>query len=151
MMGMSKSFRRWRELDWRARAVLGEAGLFLAVASLAIHLFPFRRVVAVAARRPSRPAPAPAAAARATEQARWAVEAMGRRLPWRIVCFQKGLALHMMLRRRGIASLLHYGVGQDTARGLTAHVWISTEGRIVIGGEEAPSHRCLATFPAAQA
>jgi hypothetical protein len=65
------------------------------------------------------------------------------------VCFQKGLALHMMLRRRGIASVLHYGVMQNAARGLAAHVWISEGDRLVMGGEVAPDYTELARFPSA--
>jgi hypothetical protein len=79
---------------------------------------------------------------------RWAVEACARRLPWRIVCFQKGVAVHRMLLRRGIPSTLHYGVAQDKERGLSAHVWVSCNGDPVIGGEEAIGYTCLATFPA---
>lgn len=82
------------------------------------------------------------------ERVRSALLGWSRRVPWRVVCFQQGLALHWMARRRGIASVLHYGVAHDPA-GLAAHVWVSVDGRIVIGGEEAPRFACLAYFPAA--
>jgi hypothetical protein len=55
-----------------------------------------------------------------------------------------------MLRRRGYASLLHYGVAQEETKGLSAHVWVSVDGQTVIGGEEAPKFICLATYPAEQ-
>ena len=64
------------------------------------------------------------------------------------MCFQRGLALHLMARRRGVASVLHYGVAQDPAEGLAAHVWVSVDGHTVIGGEQAPRFTCLARFPA---
>jgi len=57
----------------------------------------------------------------------------------------RGLAVHVMLRRRGIASFLHYGVAQSDA--LKAHVWVSAAGRDVIGGEEAAGFTRLATYP----
>jgi hypothetical protein len=36
---------------------------------------------------------------------------------------------------------------QNEARGLTAHVWISESGRIVMGGEIASDYQELACFP----
>jgi hypothetical protein len=123
--------------------LLAEALLTLVVASLAIRLLPFRKVVGVAA-APGR-GPAPAGASETARKLVWAVRAWARRVPWKAVCFQQGLAVHVMLRRRGIPSHLHYGVSQ--ADGLKAHVWVSAEGRDVIGGEEAAGYTCLATYP----
>jgi hypothetical protein len=76
-----------------------------------------------------------------------AIRSAAPRLPWRTVCFQQGVALHWMLRRRGVASRLHYGVRQDRENGLTAHVWVSIDGANVLGGENASDFSCLATFP----
>jgi hypothetical protein len=66
-------------------------------------------------------------------------------VPWKAVCFQRGLAVHVMLRRRGIGSVLHYGVSQSD--GLKAHVWVRAAGHDVIGCEEASAFTCLATYP----
>jgi hypothetical protein len=77
------------------------------------------------------------------------VGACADRVPWKAVCFQRGLALHWMLRRRGIASVLHYGIAQGNDRGLRAHVWISADGRVVLGGAEAAEFTCVASFPPA--
>ncbi len=74
---------------------------------------------------------------------------MGRLVPWRAVCFQQGLAVHSMLRRRGIGSILHYGIRRAPEGGMGAHVWVCVNGQPVIGGEEAPGFSCLATYPAA--
>ena len=128
--------------DW---LLAGEALASLVWASLAIAFLPFRKVAQTA----SRPAARPSANLEAglPRRIRWAVDAWGRRVPWRAVCFQKGLALHWMLRRRGVASVLHYGVAKEGGAGLKAHVWVSVAGRPVIGGEEAGGFACLATFP----
>jgi hypothetical protein len=83
----------------------------------------------------------------APKRIRWAIDAWSARVPWRAVCFQRGLAAHRMLRRRGLPSILHYGVAQEPASGLKAHVWVSLDGVDVIGGEEAAKFSCLATFP----
>jgi hypothetical protein len=128
--------------------LLLEALATLAVASLAIRIAPFRKVAEIAKNAaPARPQ-APEAERRIVAQCRWAVASVAARVPWTTVCFQKGLTLHLMLRRRGIASILHYGVGKNPERGLIAHVWITVSGTAVLGGREAPDHACLARFPA---
>jgi hypothetical protein len=137
--------RRRAPLGLRDHVLLAEALAALAVASLAIRLLPFRRIAAFAARAPRRPAHASVNPARL----RWAVRAWARRVPWKAVCFQNALAMQAMLRRRGIASVLHYGIGRED--GLKAHVWLSVGGAIVIGGDEAPRFVEIAAFPASPA
>ena len=128
--------------DW---LLAGEALASLAWASAAIAFLPFRKVAGMASRAPA--LPVASLEAGLPRRIRWAVDAWGRRVPWRAVCFQRGLAAHRMLRRRGYDSILHYGVAQREEKGLSAHVWVSLDGRAVIGGEEAPEFTCLATFP----
>lgn len=126
--------------DW---LLLGEGLVALAVASVAIRLLPFRKVAAAASRRKGGAIPDEAR----LRKLRWPVNAWGKRVPWRAVCFQRGLALHWMLQRRGIASRLHYGVAPTGEEGISAHVWISVGGRDWLGGEEAARFQCLAIFP----
>jgi hypothetical protein len=141
-MATDRSPRR-APLSWADRLLLAEALLTLALASMAISLLPFRRVVALAA-SPDRVTQPDRADEKALKVV-WAVRAWARRVPWKAVCFQSGLAVHVMLRRRGISSYLHYGVSQ--ADGLKAHVWVSAAGRDIIGGDEAAGFTCLATYP----
>jgi hypothetical protein len=133
-----------RPLGRTNRRLLVEALPALVLASLAVKLVPFRRLAAAASRRGRSGRAADAAFLR---KVRWSVDAWAKRVPWRALCFQKGLALHFMLRRRGIASILHYGVAKAPAEGLKAHVWVCVDGRAVIGGEEAAGFACVATFP----
>lgn len=112
-----------------------------------IRWLPFRRVMDSAAGRSRGPAPAPEARRLLVAQARWAVERGARALPWRTLCFEKGLALHWLLRRQGIASQLHYGIGELTADSLSAHVWVSVDGAIVIGAGAASRHACVLIRP----
>lgn len=123
--------------------MLAEALAALALASLAIALLPFRRVAAAASATGRK---SPRADPESVRRARSAVTGWSRRVPWRAVCFQKGLALHWMLRRRGIPSVLLYGARRD-GDGLAAHVWVDVDGETVIGGEESPNFACLARFP----
>ena len=127
---------------WAERVALAEAVVAIAAASLAIRLLPFRTVSRLASLEAAPLKPSPD-----VERLRWAVRASAPLLPWKALCFQSGLALHWMLRRRGLVSHLHYGVDQGPARGLTAHVWVSLDGRILIGETEAANHACLAVFP----
>ena len=148
VMANAAKLERLARLGGRDRLLLIEAALTLAFASAAIRLLPFRRVAAIAGRRPARRRLDPAAAETEAARIRWAVNAWGRRVPWRAVCFQRGLAAHLMLRRRGLASQLHYGAAQDGEEGLSAHVWVTLEGCDVSGGADAPRFVRLATFPA---
>ena len=62
-------------------------------------------------------------------------------LPWGLPamhCLPQALATQWMLARRSIASTLHIGValGED---GFRSHAWLSCQGRVVIGGVDAPN------------
>jgi hypothetical protein len=77
----------------------------------------------------------------------WAVGAAARRVPWRAVCFHRGLAAHQMLCRAGVPTELHYGVAKSMDKGLDAHVWVTANGEIIVG-EQAQNHfTVLGIFP----
>jgi hypothetical protein len=126
--------------DW---PLFVEALATLAVASMAIRVLPFRLVAAAASRSGRK---ATRSDSETVRRVRGAVRGWGRRVPWKSVCFQRGLALHWMLRRRGIPSVLLYGVRRQGDE-LAAHVWVDVDGETVIGGDEAPDFACLARFP----
>jgi len=63
------------------------------------------------------------------------------------MCFEQGLAAQLMLRRRGIASVLYFGVAPNDQNGLAAHVWVRDGDVDVVGGESASEFAVLATFP----
>ena len=136
--------RPGRPIGWRQGRLLAEAGLALAVASARLRLLPFKHIVS-GGDRPGRARVDPAELA----SLRWAVEAMARRVPWRALCFERALALRALLRRRGIASVLHYGISNDADSDgtLIAHVWLSVAGEVVIGGEAAARVARVASFP----
>ena len=118
--------------------------MLLAGASLAIRFLPFRALVRLMGRDRSWQGKArvnPAAV-------RLAIKRASVRLPWKIVCFQQGLAAHWMLRLRGVRSRLHYGIRPAGDR-LSAHVWVEAHGQVVIGEEEqGQEHHRVAVFPA---
>ena len=141
-MRQSPYLARFARLGWRNSLLLAEALLTLAYASAAIRLLPFRRVVDGVARNP-RTGGGYADTARLT----WAVQACRNRVPWKAVCFQSALCLQIMLRRRGVRSVLHYGIANAQEEPLRAHVWLSVDGITLLGGHEAPRFTCVATFP----
>lgn len=140
--------RRFWRLSWQDRLLLLEAILWLAVAGFAIAVLPFRHIGLLAA-RPVRRLKLPYhARLDKVRRTRWAIMSTATRVPWRAMCFQRGLAAQLMLRRRGIPSVLYYGAAQDDLSGLYTHVWVCDGAVDVIGGEIAHRYAVLATFPA---
>lgn len=139
--------RKFSGSDKRHELVrFAEAACALTVAWVAIKLLPFRTVVrtmnygrAEKERRPSEYGELAAEVRRAVKQAT-------ARLPWKIVCFPEGLAVHWMLRRRGVPSRVHYGARLSNAE-LTAHVWVTVGETIVVGEEMSDFYACVAVFP----
>ena len=118
----------------------------LALAALAVRLLPFRTLTktlgwggAGHGNSSEPPASRPAQIAQAVWRA-------SRRSPWRTVCIHRGIAVQWMLRRRGLDGRFHYGLSQADSV-LSAHVWVSLDGTILIGAEEASRYRCVAEFP----
>ena len=126
----------------RDNVLFAEAVLGLLAGWAAVRFLPFRTAVRIASIELGR-------RVRTTEVERLsrAVAVAAKRVPWRAVCFQQGLALQWMLRRRGIDAKLHYGVGNAPSSDLRAHVWVSAGESIVMGGEEAAGFKCVATYP----
>jgi hypothetical protein len=130
-------------------ALAAEAAFCLVWAGLAIRILPFAAVARLAGRKPlARPrTPGQGVVAHVG----WAVEAAARRAPWPVLCFERGLAAHAILRRRGLDSTLIYGARGAGARGPEAHVWVRLGDQVVVGGEAAAGFATLATFPSRQA
>jgi hypothetical protein len=123
--------------------LLAEAGVAIIVASLAVRIVPFRAL----GERMSRGIAAPAAADGETVYwLRRAMLAWARRLPWRTLCFEQGLAAFAMLRRRGLAATLHYGAATIDGE-LKAHVWVMSGKTEVVGCENKEDYGLLARFP----
>jgi len=74
---------------------------------------------------------------RMVRRVQWAVSAAARHSPVEFVCFPQALAGYWMLRRRGVAATLVYGVARSQTAELQAHTWLSVGESIVLGGETA--------------
>jgi hypothetical protein len=139
--------RKFWRLPWCDRLLLVDAIRWLAVARLAIAVMPFRYVGRLAA-CPVRRQELPQQTRRiVVSRVRWAVAACARKGPGRAMCFEQGLAAQLMLRRRGVPSVLYYGAAPDHEHGLRAHVWVRDNNVDITGCEIASRYALLATFP----
>lgn len=135
---------RFGQVGHARRMLLLEAVAFLALARIALVALPFRVLArrSGAFARPGDPTvrdvlgaePRPEERAIA-EEIGWAVTRAARYVPFKAVCLPQALAAKRMLRRRGIASVLHFGAnfGKDAERRFNAHAWLDTAGVEVTG------------------
>ncbi len=129
----------------RRQRLAGEALGWLIVARLLLRWLPVKNILAYVARTPRQARPEEARARATLKEVRWAVLSASRHAPVEMVCFPQCLAALTMLRRRGIASRLHYGVARLEGR-LETHTWLEVDGVILIGGEVAGDFSRMATY-----
>lgn len=122
--------------------LLLETFVMLLVASLAIRITPFARLAGLMRKRANGSKTAPASFA---AELRRALEAWNRRLPWRTLCFEQGLAAHWILNHSGYASTLYYGASMAGGE-LNAHVWVRSGELDVIGCENSADFAILSQF-----
>ena len=133
--------RRFAEVGWRRRALLAEAAVLLLLARIALRIVPFQRV---ARRLGVVIAPADARVRQAqwrntatdvavATEIGWAVTRASRHVPFRAVCLPQAIAARMMLARRGLASVMHFGVARGSDKPIDAHAWLDAAGVEVVG------------------
>ncbi len=135
---------RFAQVGRARRLLLLEAVVWLALARLALVAMPFR---VIARRSGAFIAPGDAAVKdvlgatpspdeqEVAREVGWAVTRAARYVPFKAVCLPQALAARRMLKRRGIASVLHFGAipGDGADRRLEAHAWLDTAGVEVTG------------------
>jgi hypothetical protein len=141
LRSIRRRLRRFGELDSRRRGLLAEAVTCLLAARLALIFIPFPRL----ARRlgafvpPADPRVAQAGIEIAPDQPRiaedigWAVTRAARSVPFGAVCLPQAMAAQVMLRRRGIKSVMHFGAARGREKPLDAHAWLDAAGVEVTG------------------
>ena len=146
--------RRFGEVDNRRRAYLAEAVACLLAARLALIFIPFPRL----ARHlgtfvpPADARATQAATETAPEQARlaedigWAVTRAARYLPFKAVCLPQAMAARVMLKRRGVQSVMHFGAAKGKEKPLDAHAWLDAAGVEVTGYPVAEGFAEIACF-----
>jgi len=133
-------FRLWREIP-----IAAEATAWLLMSWLVLDVLPGKLYRHCMQPRLRTRELTEEQSSRQIKRVSWAVRRTSIRLPWRSVCFHRGIAAHQMLRRRGIASTLHYGV--NPKENLAAHVWVTACGKPVVGVREAAGYTQIAVFP----
>lgn len=130
---------------------LAEAVLCLGTARLVLFL-PFRWLVRLIGRPQA--ATNCTAAALATDKSstasavRHAILRVAGQLPWQSSCLVRALAAWMMLRRRGLPTVLQLGVRAGVATELSAHAWLKCGEMDVVGAESAAEFTPIAVFHA---
>lgn len=66
--------------------------------------------------------------------------------PFRAVCLQQSIAAALMLRRRGLAVEVHFGVARDDTGSIIAHAWSRCQGVIVTGEQQRVNYQPISVF-----
>jgi hypothetical protein len=135
------------------RALLAEALMWLLLARLALVVVPFprlaRRLGSFVAPNEGRTLQAMAATgsqARIAAQIGWAVTRAARHAPFKAVCLPQAMAARIMLMRRGVPSVLHFGASRTAGGPIEAHAWLDAAGVEVTGYREAKNFAEIACF-----
>lgn len=142
MLKARSLLRRVMEVGPRGVSRLLEALCWLTIAKAALAWIPVAKVIGWKGRKLQQERMAGAGTLR---DVRHAVLVVARYSPLSFVCFPQCLAASEMLRRRGVASRLHYGVAREGHK-LVTHTWLEAGGEIVIGGEVAGDYSTLAVY-----
>ena len=145
---------RFGQIDNGRRMLLLEAAGWLLVARLALVLVPFPRLAprlgafvspqearAVQASWPQ----SPELVARA-QLIGWAVTRAARYVPFKAVCLPQAMAARIMLKRRGVASVMHFGAARGEEKPIDAHAWLDAAGVEVTGYPVAAGFSEIACF-----
>jgi hypothetical protein len=69
------------------------------------------------------------------------------RSPWRTMCFEQALAAKMMTRRRGLRSVIYFGVKKEADNDkIQAHAWLKVGEFVVTGWQRMNSYKVVAEF-----
>lgn len=133
--------------DW---GLLAEALLAAAGAKLRLWTMPFAQIAPRLGTKGAETLRGEEAAAEreVARRVSWAVQAVGRYLPERVVCLPQAMAAQRMLARRGVATTLYLGVKQDAAKagGMGAHAWLRAGNFLVTGKAARPGHVVVGMF-----
>lgn len=133
--------RRFGQLDYRRRLLLAEAVAGLVASRVALLFISFpqlaRRfgtlVSPTDARVLEREKKASPGQTRLAEDIGWAVTRAARYVPFSAMCLPQAIAAHAMLKRRGVASVMHFGAAKGQTKPLDAHAWLDAAGVEVTG------------------
>lgn len=145
--------RRFAQIGGQRRALLIEAALWLLATRVALIAVPFPRLarrlgdfVPPTDERVALVRAAPEADARLAREIGWAIVSAARHVPFKAVCLPQAMAARIMLGRRGVASVLHFGAAKGQGRPIDAHAWLDAAGVEVTGYPVAAQFAEIACF-----
>ena len=123
----------WGRLSPQQKRLTAEAALYLLWSRLAFGVLPFPVALRVIGCRPGEAQSGGDIAEAQAREIAAAIARCARHVPFRAVCLQQAFASLLMLRRRGLAGAVHFGVRRDSESLLAAHAW-SLSGDIPVTG-----------------
>jgi hypothetical protein len=111
--------------------------VLLSVVRLGLWLLPFQTVRRLLVTITRTAAVLPMPDHTTIERVAWAVEVVSRYVPM-ATCLVQALAMQVLLGHLGHPTSLRIGVARNAAGEFEAHAWVECEGRVVIGGTDAP-------------
>jgi hypothetical protein len=151
---LARKLRRFGQIGGRRRGLLIEAAIWLLVARIALLAVPFpqlaRRLGAFVPPTDERVSLAQRVAspqaAQLAEDIGWATTRAARHVPFKAVCLPQAMAARIMLRRRGVASVLHFCAAKGREKAIDAHAWLDAAGVEVTGYPVAGQFAEIACF-----
>jgi hypothetical protein len=135
-----RATRRFVRLPGWRRVLLLRSVLWLAWARFSLVFMPFNRLAAWfgTVTPPSGDDGSHAAVLgedqiQFVRQVSWAVTRAARYVPFRAVCLPQAIAAFAILKHRGYASTMHFGVRKRPGQRLEAHAWLDAGGIEVTG------------------
>jgi hypothetical protein len=132
-----KLLRKYLCLPATDQRLLAKSILLLGTIRLGLWLLPFRTVRRLLTRMTCRTTTLPEAEQISVERVAWAVAVTSQYIP-AATCLTQAIATQVLLGRQGHAACLRIGVAYSAAGQFQAHAWVEYQGRVVIGGTDAP-------------
>ena len=130
---------------WPRRGLAAEASVTLLLVEARLRLFPLKRqgwrdmVPAGGSPSAGQPARNRPVERQAALDVGWAVTRIATYFPLSAKCLAQALTARAMLRRRGIASIMHVGVARSEEAAFEAHAWLEAAG-VEVTGYPVPPH-----------
>lgn len=137
-----KRLVKFLQLTWSDRLLLVTTALLLGVIRLALWLLPFHAVRRLLAIIPLTTTELQEVDQAYIEKVVWAVVIASPYIPG-VQCLAQALATQVLLRWRGYPTQLRIGIARGKEGELSAHAWVESQGKVVIGGLANMSHYTL--------
>lgn len=140
----TEKLQKFRRLDSADKWLLVHATLWLALASIMLLVLPFRwlakRLSAMDGSGGLSPDPD------LLDRIGIAVRTAAGNVPWRSDCFSQSIAGQKLLKHHGYRGTIHLGVERSGKEKLAGHAWLTCNGTMITGGEDAGRYTEMLTL-----